>query len=99
MGKSPKAGKQPSIESIIRNTDGRGIIPGTPELVWEGGDVDEFTLDAKGNIYAALFNDNKVIKISLDGTATTLLEGGPAYNWFAMGLGLRDLLFRTNITP
>ena len=35
--RSLKAGKQPSNDRIIRNTGGRGIIPGTPELVWDGG--------------------------------------------------------------
>lgn len=68
-----------SIHDIIKETGGRGIIPGTPELIFEGGDVDEFTLDSKGNIYAALFEDNKVLKILPNGTSITLLDGGETY--------------------
>jgi sugar lactone lactonase YvrE len=74
-----KSGRVPSVDSIIRATGGRGVVPGTPELIFEGGDVDEFVIDAKGNIYAALFEDNKVLKISPDGASEVILDGGETY--------------------
>jgi hypothetical protein len=74
-----KTKKQETIHSIIKYTGGRGVVPGTPELIFEGGDVDEFTISKNGNIYAALFEDNKVIKISSNGTSEVILDGGETY--------------------
>merc|ERR1711957_902049 len=83
-----------TVTAIIGATGGRGVVPGTPELIFQGGDVDEFTIDKKGNIYAALFEDNKVLKISPDGTSEVLLDGGESYSancpQFGNGMWMED---------
>ena len=93
-----KSGKEPSIRSIIRATGGRGVIHGTPELIYEGGDADEFTLDSKGNIYASLFEDNKVLKIFPNGTSTTILDGGETYGSNCPQFGMGDV-YRADYDP
>lgn len=72
-------GNKYMIEEVLQNTGGRGLTPGNPKLVFEGGDVDEFVISHNGNIYAALFEDNEVIKISPDGKSEIVHDGGPTY--------------------
>lgn len=71
--KGMKSGKK--ITKLIKKTGGADLVPGVPELVNFGGDSDEFVLDVEGNIYAAQFEDNRVVKIYPNGTEEIIVSG------------------------